>query len=406
VTAAPAIELRGVGKRFTKYDDLPLLITSATRLQRRHRRAKLWAIRGVDVEIPTGTSLGMIGRNGSGKTTLLSMMAGVTAPTEGLLRIRGRVAPLISVGVGFHTELTGRENVYLNATILGLTKKQIDQRIESIVDFAEIDAFLDTPVKFYSSGMFVRLGFAVAIHSEPDVMIVDEVLAVGDLGFQVKCLERMARLVQGGTTVVMVSHNMGAIQRLTPRVLLLDKGAPVFLGTAEAAISRYHELLDEDPDTEVDLSSALRHERGTVEMVSVELLGPDGEALKQVRSGTPLTVRLTARALAPVTEVVVGFSLTGPDSQVIYMDTNASHPFGRMEAGEVAAFTMSFAAALPTGSYSVSGWLQRSDHRTVLARSRHAAFFVDGRPTVTGAADLRGLISREELASEVSEAVS
>lgn len=402
----PAIELHDVGKQFTKYEDLPLLVTSAGRLRGRSRRDKLWAVRGVDVEIPRGGSFGMIGRNGSGKTTLMSMMAGVTAPTEGWLRVRGRVAPLISVGVGFHPELTGRENVYLNATILGLRRKQIDQRLEEIVDFAEIPRSIDTPVKFYSSGMFVRLGFAVAIHCEPEILLVDEVLAVGDLGFQVKCYERMGRLVRGGSTVVMVSHNMAAMQRLAQQILLLDKGQPVFLGLPEAAISRYHELLDDETEPHIDAVSGLRYEPGAVEILGLELVGAGGDSIKRVEAGTPMTVRFTAQAVKSLPEVVAGFSLTGPDGQVVYMDSNVNAPFGPLRAGDQAVYTMVVDASLPTGSYGVSGWLQRGDLRTLLARSRSASFYVTGRSSVSGSVDLGGVISCEEQPVEIPEAVS
>src|SRR5579875_711372 len=219
-----AVELRGVGKRYTKYVDTPMLVTSALRLRAGHRRDRLWALRGVDLDVEDGESFGVIGRNGSGKSTLMMLVGGITAPTEGSLRVWGRVAPLISVGVGFHRELTGRENIYVNGTVLGLTRRQIDRRLDAIVDFAEVEQFIDTPVKFYSSGMFVRLGFAVAVHADPDVLIVDEVLAVGDLAFQVKCYERMNEIRSRGTTVVMVSHHLGAVRRMCERVRCCTTG--------------------------------------------------------------------------------------------------------------------------------------------------------------------------------------
>jgi lipopolysaccharide transport system ATP-binding protein len=238
-----AIEVSGAGKRYTKYEDTPMLISSL-RVRARTRRNKLWAVRGIDLEVPKGSTVGLIGRNGSGKTTLMSMMAGVTAPTEGSIRVWGRVAPLIAVGVGFHQELTGRENVYLNGSVLGLTRRQIDARMDAIVAFAEVDDFLDTPVKFYSSGMYVRLGFAVAVHSDPEVLLVDEVLAVGDLEFQKKCLGKMQEVSKSGRTIVFVSHQMNQIRRLCQRVLWLEAGlihkagpSGLILGEYEAASS-------------------------------------------------------------------------------------------------------------------------------------------------------------------------
>ena len=169
----PIIRLAGVGKRYLKYEDEPMLLTRALRLRHRTRRSQLWAVRDVSFELHPGDSVGVIGRNGSGKSTLLQMLAGVTSPTEGTITVGGRVAPLVSVGVGFHPELTGRENVYVNGTILGLSRAEIDARFDAMVEFSGIEAFIDTPVKFYSSGMYVRLGFAVAVEAIPDVLLVD-----------------------------------------------------------------------------------------------------------------------------------------------------------------------------------------------------------------------------------------
>src|SRR5436309_9699332 len=180
----------------------------------RPERSELWALRDVDLTLGQGDVLGVIGRNGAGKTTLLRLLAGVTRPTTGEVEIRGRVAPLISVGVGFHPEMSGRENVYVNGMLLGLTRREVDARLEEIVAFAELEDFIDTPVKFYSSGMFMRLGFSVAVHSDPNILVVDEVLAVGDMAFQAKCLERMRSLQQKGTSIVVVSHSMGTIRVL------------------------------------------------------------------------------------------------------------------------------------------------------------------------------------------------
>src|SRR5690242_6134829 len=164
------ITLDNVGKRYTKFEDAPMLVSAALRFRARTKRSQLWAVRNVSLEVAAGECIGVIGRNGSGKSTLLQMVAGVTAPTEGRVAVRGKVAPLISVGVGFHPELTGRENVYVNAAILGLPRRETERRFDAIVDFAEIEDFIDTPVKFYSSGMYVRLGFAVATQVDPDVL--------------------------------------------------------------------------------------------------------------------------------------------------------------------------------------------------------------------------------------------
>ncbi len=238
----PAIELTDAGKRYVKYEDRPLVAASLNYLLRTRRR-QLWAIRNVNLAAARGECLGIIGRNGAGKSTMLRMLSGVTAPTEGSVTIRGRLAPLIAVGVGFHPELTGRENVYVNGTMLGLTRDEVDARFESILDFAQIGRFLDTPVKFYSSGMFVRLGFAVAVEANPDILLVDEVLAVGDIAFQVKCFDRMMEIRQSGTTVLVVSHNLHAIRMMCDRTAVLEHGELRFDGDTSDAIGLYHDLL-------------------------------------------------------------------------------------------------------------------------------------------------------------------
>jgi lipopolysaccharide transport system ATP-binding protein len=201
----------------------------------------LWALRNVSIDVSQGEVLGIIGGNGAGKSTLLKVLSRVTAPTEGEVRIRGSVASLLEVGTGFHPELTGRENIFLNGAILGMSRARTRRTMDEIVDFAEVGEFLDTPVKRYSSGMYVRLAFAVAAHLDPDILIVDEVLAVGDLAFQDKCLRKMKDVSDSARTVLFVSHNMGAVQRLCTRTVVLERGRAIFAGDTHAAISEYRE---------------------------------------------------------------------------------------------------------------------------------------------------------------------
>jgi lipopolysaccharide transport system ATP-binding protein len=389
-----AVELRSLGKRFTKYVDTPMLLTAATRIRPHTRREKLWAIRGVDLEIEEGESFGVIGRNGSGKSTLMTLIAGITAPTEGTVRVWGRVAPLISVGVGFHRELTGRENIYVNGTILGLTRRQIDERLDAIIAFAEIEQFIDTPVKFYSSGMFVRLGFSVAVHSEPEVLLVDEVLAVGDLAFQVKCYERMNELRSRGTTVVLVSHHLGAVRRMCERVMLVHSGQPVLVGTAEEAISRLHDIMSMTSELQVDHGSGNRFEAGVMAVESVEILDARGVPKAYLEAGERLVVRLGIRASKDVDDFVVKITLFGPDGTAVYADSTAGHPLGSLGEGETATFDVSFRAQLPTGTYTTVVHLERPDLRTTLFQSPSRSFFVTGRNTVAGAADLEAAFVR------------
>ena len=203
---------------------------------------RFWALRDISFDVKHGEILGIIGRNGAGKSTLLKILSRVTAPTNGIVKIKGRVASLLEVGTGFHPELTGRENIYLNGAILGMTKKEIGMRFDEIVDFAEIETFIDTPVKRYSSGMYVRLAFAVAAHLEPDILIVDEVLAVGDIQFQKKCLGKMENVSKTGKTVLFVSHNMGAILQLCSRCLLLNDAHIAYNGNVRKATEKFLQI--------------------------------------------------------------------------------------------------------------------------------------------------------------------
>ena len=199
----------------------------------------IWALKDINFEVKKGEALGVIGPNGAGKSTLLKMLCGVTKPTTGNFQIKGRVAPLIEIGAGFHPEMTGRENIWLNATIMGMSKKEIDRKFKDIVDFAELRVFIDTPFKKYSSGMKVRLGFATAIHCEPDVLLVDEVLSVGDIAFQLKCVNKLNKLCNKGTTIVLVSHNLQTIRRYATRTLFINNGEIVFLGDTQEACEQY-----------------------------------------------------------------------------------------------------------------------------------------------------------------------
>ncbi len=215
----------------------------------------VWALRNVSFEVNTGEVVGIIGRNGAGKTTLLKILSRITEPTEGRAEVRGRVGSLLEVGTGFHSELTGRENVYLNGAVLGMKRTEIKRKFNDIVAFAELERFIDTPVKRYSSGMYVRLAFSVAAHLEPDILLVDEVLAVGDVAFQKKCLGRMGKVAREGRTVLFVSHNMNAILELCDRGLFLRDGSAAFLGDTEDAVEEYMQTIAEREYGFADLSN-------------------------------------------------------------------------------------------------------------------------------------------------------
>jgi lipopolysaccharide transport system ATP-binding protein len=242
------ISVRGVSKAYAIAHNLtrPTTLRDAIceRLRHpfsggRHGRETFWALRDVDFEVRQGEIVGIIGRNGSGKSTLLKLLARITGPTTGVIDIHGRLASLLEVGTGFHPELTGRENVFLNGAILGMTRREIGRKFDDIVAFAEIEKFLDTPVKRYSSGMYVRLAFAVAAHLETEILIVDEVLAVGDNNFQRKCLSKMEAVSDQGRTVLFVSHNMNTITRICPRAILLEQGRVIADGRADEVTQKY-----------------------------------------------------------------------------------------------------------------------------------------------------------------------
>jgi lipopolysaccharide transport system ATP-binding protein len=247
-----------------------------------HTSEELWALRDIDLEVKHGEALGIIGRNGSGKSTLLKVLSHITEPTEGRVEIRGRVASLLEVGTGFHGELTGRENIQLNGAILGMTRAEIKSKFDDIVEFSEISHFLDTPVKRYSSGMYVRLAFAVAAHLEPEILIIDEVLAVGDASFQKKCLGKMGDIAGEGKTVLFVSHNMPAVTRLCTRALLLDCGAAVEDGPVAEVTSRYlHSNLGMSAERRwVDVDNA--PQSSAVRLVSVRIRDRDGRTVNSV----------------------------------------------------------------------------------------------------------------------------
>src|SRR5437773_4140393 len=301
-----ALRLDGVYKKFRKgelYDSLRDLIPAlAARMLRGPSSGALaprefWALQDVSFSVEPGEAFGIIGSNGAGKSTILKVLSGIMRPTRGTLHVKGRLSALIEVSAGFHPDLTGRENIYLNGTILGMTRAEIKRRFDAIVAFSELEEFLDTPVKRYSSGMFARLGFSVAAHVEPDVLIVDEVLSVGDYLFQQKCLERMNEIMSGGATVVFVSHNLRAVSTLCARSLLLERGRVIKIGPSNEVIRTYlgrsHEARALEPDRDIRITAVS--------------LGAEGDRRVEFKSDEQLeiTVEATARSRHDDFSVVV-----------------------------------------------------------------------------------------------------
>ena len=250
-----------------------------------------WALKDISFNVKKGEVIGIIGKNGAGKSTLLKILSRITEPTNGLIKLKGRVSSLLEVGTGFHPELTGRENINLNGSILGMNKKEIESKFEDIVEFSGVSKFLDTPVKRYSSGMYVRLAFAVAAHLEPEILLVDEVLAVGDAAFQKKCLGKMSSVSKEGRTIFFVSHNMAAIQSLCQRTILIDKGQIAFDGDTETAISRY--LRDVREESIINLVERKdRAGNGLVRFTKTWIESDSGEKVDDLLSGSNLKIVL------------------------------------------------------------------------------------------------------------------
>ena len=289
----------------------------------------IWALDGISFEVKKGEVLGVVGRNGAGKSTLLKILSRVTEPSRGFAEIHGRVGSLLEVGTGFHPELTGSENIYLNGAILGMKRSEIDRKFDEIVDFSGVEKFIDTPVKRYSSGMYLRLAFAVAAHMEPEILVVDEVLAVGDAEFQRKCLGKMSEVAHEGRTVLFVSHNMSAILRLTEETIVLEKGklilrAPTnqavdyYLTSGFAQTGEYHWPADEIPA-----------EAAPFHPIALRVRNPQGLIVDTVRSVEPVTLEVEYRLDAPITGLRLGIYLMTTHGELIFtsFDTDDQEQF-------------------------------------------------------------------------------
>jgi lipopolysaccharide transport system ATP-binding protein len=285
------------------------------------------ALNDVSFEVQRGEVLGIIGRNGAGKSTLLKILSEVTLPTKGVVKIRGRVASLLEVGTGFHPELTGRENIYLNGAILGMTKKEIGGKFDEIADFAELDKFIDTPVKRYSSGMYVRLAFAVAAHLEPEILIVDEVLAVGDAQFQKKCLGKMGEVSKEGRTVLCVSHNMAAVSALCTRALLFVQGSKLKDGEPDETISAY---LSEGPDVSSETTDLKKYARcisyREPAIAAAWLEDSKGAKITAAKMGDSVSICMQFSCAEPVTSPGFGFRIEDREGRTIFSLNNHMVP--------------------------------------------------------------------------------
>lgn len=312
----------------------------------------LWALKDVSFEISPGEVVGIIGRNGAGKSTLLKVLSRITEPTSGKVELYGRVASLLEVGTGFHPELSGRENVFLNGSILGMSRKEIEDKFDEIVEFAEIAKFIDTPVKRYSSGMYVRLAFAVAAHLEPEILVVDEVLAVGDYNFQQKCMDKMQDVSTRGRTILFVSHNMGAISRLCTRCILMDQGQMIEQGSTASVIQTY---MQGGMANRAEYSQPANSEKA-INLLNIALTGTDGTVKSEVRYDEDFRLHLEYEVNQPVVGTSVGVALFTSDGTCAFatadFDTNPDL-LGKREPGNYVTDAVIPGSWLNVGRYSV-----------------------------------------------------
>ena len=356
-----AITIQGVKKRFRRYREKPTSLKDRIVRIRVHAE-ELWALKDVSVEVQEGETLGLLGPNGSGKTTLLKIVAGILRPTDGTVITRGRIAALLALGAGFHTELTGRENVYLNASLLGLSHEDTNRKLNDIVAFAELEDFIDNQVKFYSSGMYVRLGFAVAVHVEPAILLVDEVLAVGDIAFQRKCLDKVEQFQQEGRTIVFVTHAPDQVVRICDRAIILSEGTVVNQGNPHDVVRDFRRLMSRQ-----DL--AYGWDRGTkeIEIVSAEIFGGDGETKEVFFPGDQLVIQMDLKANVPAVEdPVVSFAIHDDQNRFVY-GTNTDWRQSRIERFEGKQRVHFLLKSLPfvDGTYYVSLGVHSRDSKHV-----------------------------------------
>ena len=337
-----AIRVTNLGKQYRigtapeKYRTLRDTLTNAVTWPARRLRQRLpaggdgddtfWALRDISFKVEHGQVLGVIGRNGAGKSTLLKILSRVTEPSAGEVEIRGRVGALLEVGTGFHPELTGRENIFLNGAILGMKRTEIERKFDEIIDFSGVEKFIDTPVKRYSSGMYLRLAFAVAAHLEPEILVVDEVLAVGDAEFQRKCLGKMSDVAQEGRTVLFVSHNMSAILRLTQESIVLDKGQMVYRAPTAEAVDYYMSSGFSETGERTWAAEEISASAAPFCPLALRVLDSRGQVVNMVRSTEPLSLEIEYQLDQPITGLRVGLYLINMRGEYVFTSFDTDEP--------------------------------------------------------------------------------
>ncbi len=358
----PAISCTGLSKRFVRGERHDSLRDAVPQLVRWLRgqgnpadERAFWALRDVSFDLPRGEALGVIGPNGAGKSTLLKLLSRIMVPDDGNITVDGRLTALIEVGAGFHQDLTGRENIYLNGAILGMTRREIDRTIGDIGEFAGVQDFLDTPVKRYSSGMQARLGFSVAAHMDPEILLVDEVLAVGDAQFQQRCLERMHYFAHSGRSIIFISHDLQAVAELCPHTMVLLKGERAFLGPTAEALRFYMEHMRDQP---VDAAA------GATTINNVRLLDDHGVPCDRYRAGSRADLNFDITTELPANDYILSFAIKRATDGLIVSDYNFDIP-GAREPCVDRAVKIGFDANLLTGAYAITLCLE---HRATLEK--------------------------------------
>jgi lipopolysaccharide transport system ATP-binding protein len=347
-----AIEFDHVWKKFKKgeiHNSLRDLIPAAARsfFSRNHQgeleQREFWAIKDVSFQVKRGEAFGIIGPNGAGKSTILKLLSKILRPNKGTVELEGKLSALIEVGAGFHPDLTGRENIYLNGTILGMKKPEIGRKLDEIIAFSGLEDFIDTPVKRYSSGMYARLGFSVAAHVDPDVLLVDEVLSVGDFPFQTRCLKKMQETISKGTTVIFISHNIPAVIQVCPQAILLTKGEIKRIGPSADVCRFYYRAYGE----------MHRVDHGSIQLKEITLLSSDGTPCNAFETGEWATADVAVSAKERVDGLIMGFLIKRSDGLMVF-DANSdkiADKYYSFEAGETKVVSVRFRANLPEGSY-------------------------------------------------------
>jgi ABC-type polysaccharide/polyol phosphate transport system ATPase subunit len=354
-----AVEINDVSKMFKLYHENVRSLKEKVLLFRKRGYERFWALEDINIKVEPGETLGIIGANGSGKSTLLKCITKILYPTTGKITTNGSIAALLELGAGFQPDLTGRENVYLNASILGFSKKEVDKRFDAIVAFSELERFIDNHVRNYSSGMFIRLGFAIAINVDPDILIIDEVLAVGDEAFQRKCLERIDEIQEAGKTIVFVTHNVEVTKEICSNVVMLDHGHIIKSGNPREVVNYYHQVME---------TAEEGSERGThqIEITGVTLLNENDEPTTDFQTGQSMKIKVGYRTSEPITDPVFGFSIDDYRGFTVY-GTNTM--LKEMDLGTVdgEGYVQFNLKALPMleGRYLVSVAVHSRDEETV-----------------------------------------